>query len=292
MLDQPTKRVFRFGVFEADEQAGELCKQGRRLPIQGQPLQILLMLLARPAEVVTRAEIQKQLWPGGTFVDFDHGLNSAINKIRDTLGDSAASPRFVETLARRGYRFIAPVEVLANAPAASPSGRPAAAIAPADANLVPGSRLLTAASELPAASHPVVRVLCLLLQVMYLSFYVISLARFEAVENLVRGVVPRTLWVVIPMMITAVTGIPVRLYLFSSLAFRAPGLREKFLKLFPLIFPLDELWALAPFLLLQQIGFGLALAATAALLYSPFAQRALILMGAGAEPGPTSSEFF
>jgi hypothetical protein len=148
--------------------------------------------------------------------------------------------------------------------------------------------LLTSAADLPLVSHPVVRGLCLLLQVMYLSFYAISLARFEAVEDLIHGVVPHTMWVIAPMMITAVIGIPIRLYLFASLAFRAPGLREKFLKIFPLIFPLDELWALAPFLLVEQIGFGLALAATAALLYSPFAQRALILMGAASSARPSA----
>jgi cholera toxin transcriptional activator len=268
-------RVFRFGVFEADENAGELRKQGRRLPIQGQPLQVLVMLLERPGEIVARTDIQQQLWPDGTFVDFDHGLNTAINKIRDVLGDSAASPRFVETLARRGYRFITPVEVLGGAPTASAKDPPN----PQDAAAL---SLLTDASEVPQASHPVVRWLCLLLQGMYLCFYVASLARFEMAEQIVRTVVPHTLWVIIPMMVTAVAGIPIRLYLIASLAFRAPGLREKFLKLFPLIFPLDELWGLAPFLLVRQIGFGLALGSTAALLYAPFAQRALILMGAGA----------
>ena len=102
--------VYRFGAFEADERTGELRKQGRRLAVQGQPLQVLLMLLSRPGDLVTRTEIQQALWPDGTFVDFDHGLNTAINKIREALGDSAANPQFVETLAKRGYRFIAPFE--------------------------------------------------------------------------------------------------------------------------------------------------------------------------------------
>lgn len=92
------RRVFRFGVFEADEHTGELRKQGRRLPLQGQPLQVLLVLLERPGELVSRAELHQRLWPEGTFVDFDHGLNTAINKIREALGDSASNPRFVETL--------------------------------------------------------------------------------------------------------------------------------------------------------------------------------------------------
>jgi Transcriptional regulatory protein, C terminal len=85
-------RLYRFGAFEADARTGELRKQGRRLAIQDQPVQVLLMLLKQPGALVTRAEIQKSLWPDGTFVDFDHGLNTAINKIREALGDSAANP--------------------------------------------------------------------------------------------------------------------------------------------------------------------------------------------------------
>ena len=108
--------MFRFGVFEADRATGELRKQGRRVQLQGQPFDVLIMLLECPGEVVTRAQIQQRLWPDGTFVDFDHSLNTAVNKIRDVLGDSASSPRFVETLARRGYRFIAPVSVDGDAP--------------------------------------------------------------------------------------------------------------------------------------------------------------------------------
>jgi DNA-binding winged helix-turn-helix (wHTH) protein len=102
--------VIRFGVFEVDLRAEELRKSGLKLRLRGQAFQVLAMLLESPGEVVTREELQQRLWPEGTFVDFDHGLNTAINKIREVLGDSAENPRFVETLARRGYRFIAPVD--------------------------------------------------------------------------------------------------------------------------------------------------------------------------------------
>src|SRR6266481_6933569 len=98
----------RFGVFELDPRAGELRKHGLRVRLQEQPFQVLAMLLEHPGGVVTREELQKRLWPD-TFVDVDHNLNTAINKIREVLGDSAETPRFVETLPRRGYRFIAPV---------------------------------------------------------------------------------------------------------------------------------------------------------------------------------------
>src|SRR5215510_3358869 len=102
-------RLVRFGAFEADLRTGELRKDGLKLKFSGQPFQVLAMLLERPGAVVTREELQKRLWPD-TFVDIEHNLNTAINKIREVLGDSAESPRFVETLPRRGYRFIGEVE--------------------------------------------------------------------------------------------------------------------------------------------------------------------------------------
>jgi TolB-like protein/DNA-binding winged helix-turn-helix (wHTH) protein/Flp pilus assembly protein TadD len=100
-----------FGVFAVDLRAGELRKRGLRVRLQQQPFQLLVILLEHAGQVVGREELQKTLWPADTFVDFDHGLNKAINKIREALGDSAESPRFVETVARRGYRFIADVRV-------------------------------------------------------------------------------------------------------------------------------------------------------------------------------------
>src|SRR6201995_3495258 len=106
---QSHPRLVRFGAFEADVQTGELRKNGVKLKFSGQPFQVLAILLERPGEVVTREELQKRLWPD-TFVDVERNLNTAVNKIREVLGDSAETPRFVETLPRRGYRFIAPVE--------------------------------------------------------------------------------------------------------------------------------------------------------------------------------------
>lgn len=318
MEGNPARRIFRFGTFEADEHTGELRKQGRRLPLQGQPLQVLLLLLGHAGELVSRSEIQQCLWADGTFVDFDHGLNTAINKIREALSDSASSPRFVETLAKRGYRFIAQVEMVDGSPASllragensesvNDSVEAQQAVSPGPSNAATGpselhlpepadaavfqeapvrSRTLLASPEdLPQASRPVVRTLFLLLQVMYLVFYAVSLARLEIVQNVIREMVPHTLWAVVLLIVTAAVGIPIRLYLISAAAFDAPGLRERFLKIFPVTFPLDELCALAPFLLAPWIGFGSALGATAALLYAPFAQRSLILMGAGAPRG-------
>ncbi len=112
--NHPPKRL-RFGIFEADPRIGELTKHGKRLPLQEQPFQLLAMLLERPGELVSREELRAKIWPQ-TIVDFDHGLNKAISKIRDALGDSAENPRFIETVARRGYRFLADVAVVQDAP--------------------------------------------------------------------------------------------------------------------------------------------------------------------------------
>src|SRR3954468_277513 len=100
----------RFGIYEADVRSGELSRDGVKVKLQEQPFQVLLMLLERPGEVISREELRERLWPADTFVDFDHSLNTAINKLREALRDSAANPRFIETKAKRGYRFIAPVQ--------------------------------------------------------------------------------------------------------------------------------------------------------------------------------------
>jgi TolB-like protein/DNA-binding winged helix-turn-helix (wHTH) protein/Flp pilus assembly protein TadD len=109
----PSPRLIRFGVFELDLRSGELQKQGRKIRLEGQPVQILICLLENPGELVTREELHRKLWPADTFVNFEHGLNTAVKRLRQALNDSADSPRFVETLPRRGYRFIAPIQTVA-----------------------------------------------------------------------------------------------------------------------------------------------------------------------------------
>src|SRR5438270_469255 len=106
---EPAGKV-AFGPFEYDDLSGELSKFGTPLRLQGKPLQILSFLVNRPGQIIRRDELQRQLWHGTTFVDFEQGLNSAVNKLRQTLGDSADQPRYVETLPGRGYRFIAPIQ--------------------------------------------------------------------------------------------------------------------------------------------------------------------------------------
>jgi len=267
------KPVFRFGLFEVDTASGELRKSGVRVRLPEQPFQVLVTLLERSGDVVTRDDLRRKLWPADTFVDFDHSLNSIINKLRETLGDSASNARFIETLARRGYRFLAPVEVVTNhksnnnlpqttTPAAAPRQ----------------NSLLTTADEVPRVAHGHTRILFLLIQVMYLSFYIAALARLSFAEEFLERVFgsPHTATTI--LVASAAVGIPIRLYLLSAIVFDVKDLGRKFLRLFPALLLLDELWALSPFLLVPQIGLGLALAATAALIYVPFSQRTLMLM--------------
>ena len=112
-------RVFRFGVFEVDAATGELRKQGLRIRLQEQPAQFLLMLLDRAGEVVSREEIRRKLWPPDTFVDFDQGLGASLRKLRQALGDDAETPRYIETIPKQGFRFVAPVERISALPQAS-----------------------------------------------------------------------------------------------------------------------------------------------------------------------------
>lgn len=275
-------RIFRFGLYELDGKTGQLRKDGKVRPrVQGQPLDVLLLLLDRSGELVTREELRQRLWPADTFVDYDHSLNTAVNKLRDALDDSADNPRFIQTIPRRGYRFIATVEVVTDGASVSPrlteksaSGtEPAVYVEAGERNLV-----LSDSQDLPSASLGVVRLLFSLIQLMYLCFYVISLAYVHRVQPLLSQVVDHPFWLFAVLVVTALAGIPIRLYLLSAAILGYRGLPGKFLRLFPFLLPLDELWALAPFLLVDKLRLGLALAATAALLYVPFSQRSLLLM--------------
>ena len=277
--------LYRFGVFEADSTTGELRRQGLRIKLHSQPLQILFMLLERPGELLTREEICRELWPDGTVVDYEHGVNSALNRIREALGDKASNPRFVETLARRGYRFVGQVERIALQEDGSTTGpmaelleKPAAVAPDAKARLL--DRVLSGPEDLPKSSHAVVQTLFLLLQLMYVGFYVGALANLAEIHDLISEL-PHSTLVFAILIVTAAILIPVRTFLLCAALFRAPGLRDKFLKLWWFLLPLDGLWSLSPFLLLHHINYGLALACMTLLLYAPFAQRSLILMGAG-----------
>jgi DNA-binding winged helix-turn-helix (wHTH) protein len=260
---------YRFGVFEVDTARGELRRQGLRIKLHAQPFALLILLLRRPGEVVGREELCRELWPDGTFVDYEHGVNSAINRLREALGDRAASPRYVETVARRGYRFVAPVERVASP---EPWQQPEV---PAESSVL--GRVLAAPSELPRASGQTPQALFVLLQVMYLIFYAVALANLGEIEDLIArlAISPQIFYLVVA---TAVILIPVRIFLICAILFRAPRLREKFLRIWPALLAADALWSLSPFLLLNHMNYGLALGCMALLVYAPFAQRSLMLM--------------
>jgi cholera toxin transcriptional activator len=286
MTDTRPARLYRFGVFEADSTTGELRRKGVRVKLHSQPFQVLFMLLERPGETLTREEICRELWPDGTFVDYEHGVNSAVNRLREALGDKASNPKFVETLARRGYRFVAPVErvVVEQASTIAIVAQLAVETPPTVQTVQARTRfldrILATPEDLPKSSHSVVQTLFILLQLMYLGFYVGALANLTEINEIFSSL-SFAAWAFTVMILTAVLLIPVRTFLLCAVLFRAPGMREKFLKIWPFLLLFDVLWSLAPFLLLHHINWGLALACVTPLVYSPFAQRSLILMGAG-----------
>jgi DNA-binding winged helix-turn-helix (wHTH) protein len=236
---------------------------------------VLALLLERAGDVVTREELRQKLWPADTFVDFDHSLNTAVNKLRETLGDSASSPRYIETLARRGYRFIAPVQ--SHVGTAAPGSLPRAkSRGPAERS----SAALHPDLEVPIPRRGLTRGLFALAQLMYLIFYVVALFRIHAVQGIADSFLPGWRAAALPgaVMVTAGVGIPLRCYLLSAVGFDHQRLGEKFQQMFPFILALDQLWAVAPFLLVLKIGLGAAFAASAALLYVPFSERTSIRM--------------
>jgi cholera toxin transcriptional activator len=239
MTDEAAGRVFRFGVFEADEAAGELRKHGLRIKLHSQPFQVLLMLLERPSELVTREQMRQRLWGEDTFVDFDHGLNSAVNKIREALNDSAASPRYVETVTGKGYRFIAPVS---QAPLRRAKGADSATEgAPAVVETSLGA-VLSTPEELPEPPRKLARILLLLVQALYLSFYLTTLANLREVDDIfleARLLSPRALMAV--LVASATMLIPVRLFLIAAVAFDLRQLHSKFARMFPVLLLFDLL---------------------------------------------------
>jgi len=277
-----TVSKYRFDGFEADLRAAELRRGGARLKLQLQPFQVLVALLERPKEVVTREELRQRLWPEDTFVDFDHGLNTAMVKLRDVLGDSATNPKFIETIAKRGYRFLGTAEVISDQPALNTTA-PAIATASEPVSAGPSTQLASAPAEadsgLPRVSRNSARVLFALTQIMYLIFYLSALFRWENTYQASFNTWGRAGTVAfVTYLGTALVGIAVRLYLISATSMDYHLLGEKYRILTPALFALDMLWALAPLLIADRIGLGFALGACAALVYMPFAQRTLMKM--------------
>ena len=276
----------RFDSFELDLETGELSKNGRRLRLQDQPAKLLVLLARRAGKLVTRAEIREELWGEDQFVEFDHAINTAVKKIRTALDDDVEDPRLLETLPRKGYRFIGSVEhVSPNALAdTGPSVDPVAGEQIEDppgavSKLGPPLTLMgSGEAETALLSAGVARALFLVIQVGYLVLYCSTLYYIERLG----GIFSEFFEVTVPnqilslIVITAMCGIAVRLYLVSSVGLAHPNAGRQFQRLFPALLFLDSLWAASPLLAGLSIGIGLALAATAGLAYLPFSQRTLI----------------
>lgn len=268
-------KIVRFNLFSVDLASGELRKKGVRIRLQEQPFQLLAFLLERPGELVTRDELRQKLWPANTFVDFDHSLNTAVNKLREALGDSASNPRFVETLARRGYRFLAAVETAGAQPRLTETSKTGSLIGTATPVAEFESGL-----DIPLPNPTLIRGLFGLIQIMYLTFYITALFHLTEVERIIssfrQGSTGSALFSAV--WITAGVGIPLRFYLLSAVAFDHRQIGKKFQRMFLIILLMDQLWAISPFLLANKIGFGAAFAAVAALIYVPFSERTLMRM--------------
>ena len=265
---QGDKRI-RFEGFEFDPSTGELYKDGRGVRLQGQPARLLTLLVTRPGEVVTRLEIQQALWPDGRFVEFEHAINTAVKKVREALDDDPDDPKFVQTIPKVGYRFTASVLTARETetgvtPAAESGGQTAPAQPPADEQF---------SIPYPALS----RFLFLFIQAGYLVLYCVALLYIPELDGALSaaGFVPVA--ITFPMLIVAaMCGIAVRLYLITEVAWRHPAAGRNYIRLFPFVFVLDALWAASPILAAPALGIGIALAGSAGMAYLPFAQRTLI----------------
>ncbi len=271
--DHPVR--LRFDPFELDPQTSALRKDGRLVKLQDQPMKLLTLLASRPGELVTRVEIQNALWSDSHFVEFEHAINTAVRKIREALGDDLGKPRFIETLPRKGYRFIPPVEVLGGEDGAS--NAPGVA-APAVEQLPDvAQRPDTLPDQEFSIPRSTARALFLIIQAGYLAMYCAALYYAATLEQAVNRVLTVPAGLLTPLVIVlAMCGIAVRLYLLSAAGLNHPATGVKFRRLFPALLVLDGLWAASPLLLAGKIGYGLALASVAGLAYLPFSQRTLI----------------
>jgi DNA-binding winged helix-turn-helix (wHTH) protein len=262
--------MLRFDEYEADLRSGELRRHGHRLKLQEKPFQVLAALLSRPGELVTREELRQSLWPADTFVDFEHGLNTAVNKVREALRDSASNPRFIETLPRRGYRFIGSI--------ANPGIPEAAPQQVEETQRATSPQLLK--SELPTAPRIASRGLLLLIQVGYLASYIAALHHLIWVRMLARFTFGplKALTIASCIILWCAMGLPIRMYLGFALAFDYHLLGEKFRCIFPFLLIIDLFWSAMVLFIIPKIGLGFGFALFVAAIYSPFAQRALVRM--------------
>jgi DNA-binding winged helix-turn-helix (wHTH) protein len=269
--------ILRFAEYEVDLRSGELRRQGHRLKLQEKPFQVLAALLLRPGELVTREELRQSLWPADTFVDFEHGLNTAVNKVRDALRDSANNPRFIETLPRRGYRFIGALIAADGSPAGDRDTRTELH---ATEHHPPRVEAVAAKTDLPTAPRWTSRGLLLLIELAYLISYIAALHYLSFVRMLARFSFGRmeSLTITSCVILWCSMGLPIRFYLGFAIAFDYRQLGDKFRHLFPFLLVLDLFWSGMTLFIVPKIGLGFGFALFVLAIYSPFAQRTLVRM--------------
>jgi len=278
---KPTR--LRFGSFELDCNTGELFKNGSRLKLQDQPARLLILLVSKAGSLVTRDEIQEALWEDGQFVEFEHAINVAIKKIREALNDDPLKPRMLETLPRKGYRFIATVEsiespVKATAVESNEVLLPPDIVSPpqlqprSEANN-PHADEETLEREFALPAKPA-RILFLTVQVMYLTIYSLALTHMYEIASVLGAA--GVGWLAAPLLIGAAGSIPVRLYLIFSVGLGHPAAGMKYRRMLPYLMPWDWIWAASPFLAVHTIGPQWALVLSAVLVYPPISQLFLL----------------
>jgi DNA-binding winged helix-turn-helix (wHTH) protein len=273
----------RFESFELDCITGELFKGGSRLKLQDQPARLLILLVSRAGILVTRDEIQDALWEDGQFVEFEHAINVAVKKIREALNDDPLKPRMLETLPRKGYRFIATVEPI-ESPVKSVAVESNVVLPLPDVELPPQIQARAQANDpdpdeedlerefaLPATPA---RILFLGVQLMYLTIYSLALIHMYDIASVLGAA--GVGWLATPLLIGAAGSIPVRLYLIFTVGLRHPAAGMKYRRMLPYLMPWDWIWAASPFLAVHTIGPEWALVLSAVLVYPPISQ--VILM--------------
>ena len=264
MSDASSRSRIRFETFELNLLTGELRREGLRVPLQDQPTRLLALLANRAGELVTRDEIHRQLWKDGEFVEFEHAVNTAIRKIRVALEDNSDSPRIIETLPRKGYRFIAAVDVQES-------------VGPVIGNPSGNGSSQTEDSFVLPISVTLCRVLFLLAQVPYVATYLATFYYWDSLDAALTrtfGSIPVD-WGRNGLLLLALIGFTVRIYLIGLIGWAHTDAGARYRKLFPFLLPMDALWAATP-LLVHRVSLLLSWAGLILMAWLIFGQRTLM----------------
>jgi DNA-binding winged helix-turn-helix (wHTH) protein len=282
MLKQPasdngTPQRVRFDSFQLDLATGELSRSGVRIHLQDQPARLLTLLVEKSGTLVTRTEIQKVLWEDGQFVEFEHAINTAVKKIREVLEDNKDAPRFIETLPRKGYRFIAPVEFVEERRADAPTQ---AAVPPTPEVASQAADTFSTDFALPLSSNRI-RLLFLLTQIPYVATYLTLFYHWDHMD--LSEALTRT-FDVIPLGVSlfvfravALIGFAIRVYLLGLVGWGHPAAAGRYLRIFPVLAVLDAVWAATPLLVQPDVGPAPALAGLVLMAWLVFGQRTVML---------------